>query len=310
MAVRASLTAGLCVSQSAGKVPVQTSSPEKTVTQARTVQLPNGRSIPALGLGTWGMGENRSARQAEVAALRTGIELGLTVIDTAEMYGDGGAEEVVAAAIAGKRDDIFLVSKVMPQNASRKGTVAACENSLKRLRTEHIDLYLLHWRGSYRLADTVAAFERLRAEGKIGEWGVSNFDVADMAELARVENGPRCAANQVMYHLGERGIEWQLLPEAQRTHMPIMAYCPLGRGDLLGKPVLARLAKKHAVAPSAVALAFLLGRPGVQAIPKSAHAERVREFAAALTLQLDHDDLAALDREFPPPKRKTPLAMT
>jgi diketogulonate reductase-like aldo/keto reductase len=280
------------------------------VPQSKTVQLPNGRSIPALGLGTWHMGEKRSARQAEVDALRAGIDLGLTVIDTAEMYGDGGAEEVVAEATAGRRDEVFLVSKVMPQNASLKGTIAACEKSLKRLKTGRIDLYLLHWRGRYPLADTVAAFERLRAQGKIGEWGVSNFDLADMAELALVENGTRCAANQVLYHLGERGVEWQLLPEAQRARMPIMAYCPLGQGNLLRNAVVARLAKKHHVAESVIALAFLLGKPGVLAIPKSAHAERVREFAAAPGVKFDKDDLALLDREFPPPKRKTSLAMT
>jgi diketogulonate reductase-like aldo/keto reductase len=280
------------------------------VPQSKTVQLPNGRVIAALGLGTWHMGENRSARQAEVDALRTGIDLGLTVIDTAEMYGDGGAEEVVAEAIAGRRDEIFLVSKVMPQNASLQGTIAACEKSLKRLKTGRIDLYLLHWRGRYPLADTVAAFERLRAQGKIGEWGVSNFDVADMAELALVEDGTRCAANQVLYHLGERGVEWQLLPEAQRARRPIMAYCPLGQGNLLRNTVVARLARKHHVAESAVALAFLLGKPGVLAIPKSAHAERVREFASAPAVKFDKDDLALLDREFPPPKRKTSLAMT
>lgn len=278
--------------------------------QSKTVQFPNGRVISALGLGTWHMGENRSVRQAEVDALRTGMDLGMTVIDTAEMYGDGGAEEVVAEAIAGRREEIFLVSKVMPQNASLKGTIAACGKSLKRLKTERIDLYLLHWRGRYALADTVAAFERLRADGKIGEWGVSNFDVTDMAELARIESGTRCAANQVMYHLGERGVEWQLLPEAQRARMLIMAYCPLGRGNLMRNAVVVRLAKKHDVAASAVALAFLLGKPGVQAIPKSAHAERVREFAAALTVTFDSDDLAMLDREFPPPKRKVSLAMT
>ena len=256
------------------------------------------------------MGENRGARQTEVEALRAGIDLGMTVIDTAEMYGDGGAEEVVAEAIAGRREEIFLVGKVMPQNASLQGTIAACEKSLKRLKTERIDLYLLHWRGSYRLADTVAAFERLRAEGKIGEWGVSNFDVADMADLALVEDGARCAANQVMYHLGERGVEWQLLPEARRARMPVMAYCPLGQGNLLRNAVVVRLAGKHHVAASAVALAFLLARPGVLAIPKSAHADRVREFAAAPGVEFDTDDLALLDREFPPPKRKTALAMT
>lgn len=278
--------------------------------QSKTVQLPNGRGIPALGLGTWHMGENRGARQAEVEALRAGIDLGLTVIDTAEMYGDGGAEEVVAEATAGRRDEVFLVSKVMPQNASLQGTIAACQKSLKRLKTGRIDLYLLHWRGSYPLADTVTAFERLRADGKIGEWGVSNFDVAGMAELALVEDGARCAANQVMYHLGERGVEWQLLPEARRARRPIMAYCPLGQGNLLRNAIVARLAKKHHVAASAVALAFLLGKPGVLAIPKSAHAERVREFASAPAVKFDKDDLALLDLEFPPPKRKTSLAMT
>ncbi|MGQ0484993.1 MAG: aldo/keto reductase [Hyphomicrobiales bacterium] len=278
--------------------------------QAKTVQFPDGRVIPALGLGTWRMGENRESRQAEVTALSAGIDLGITVIDTAEMYGEGGAEEVVAAAIAGRRDEVFLVGKVMPQNASLKGTIGSCEKSLKRLKTGRIDLYLLHWRGSHPLADTVAAFERLRADGKIGEWGVSNFDVVDMAELALVENGTACAANQVMYHLDERGVEWQLLPEAQRARMPIMAYCPLGRGSLIGNAVVAGLARKHNVAASAVALAFLLGKPGVQAIPKSAHAGRVREFASAPSVKFDKDDLALLDREFPPPKRKTPLAMT
>jgi diketogulonate reductase-like aldo/keto reductase len=230
------------------------------MTQSNSVQLPGGPTLPALGLGTWHMGEKKADRAREVAALKAGIDLGLTVIDSAEMYGNGGAEEVVAEAIAGARDKVYLVSKVLPNNASRKGTIDACEQSLRRLKTDRIDLYLLHWRGSYPLADTVAAFERLKSEGKIVAWGVSNFDVDDMAELKRISDGDRCAANQVLYHLGSRGIEWQLLPDSQRAGMPIMAYCPLGQGELIGHPAIVQLACKHAVAPAALALAFLLSK--------------------------------------------------
>jgi diketogulonate reductase-like aldo/keto reductase len=275
----------------------------------KTVKLPNGRQIPALGLGTWHMGETRGHRAAEVAALKAGIDLGLTVIDTAEMYANGGAEEVVADAIAGRREEVYIVSKVLPTNASPKGTIAACENSLRRLKSERIDLYLLHWRGSHPLANTVIGFERLKAEGKIADWGVSNFDTDDMTELREVKNGDHCAANQVLYHLGERGIEWQLLPELQRAAIPVMAYCPLGEGRLAGHPALASLARKHSVAPSAIALAFLLSKPGVMAIPKSVRTERVQEFAKAREVSLDAEDLATLDREFPPPRHKTTLAI-
>ena len=279
------------------------------MTQSNTVQLPSGKKIPVLGLGTWHMGEKKSDRAREVAALKAGIDVGLTLIDTAEMYGNGGAEEVVAEAIAGVRDKVYLVSKVLPHNASRRGTITACEQSLKRLKTERIDLYLLHWRGSFSLADTVAAFERLKAEGKIGHWGVSNFDVDDMAELKRVADGDRCAANQVLYHLGSRGIEWQLLPDSQRAGIPIMAYCPLGQGELIGHPAIVQLARKHSVSSAAIALAFLLTRPGVLAIPKSSHTERVKDFANAYDVKLDTEDFALLDREFPPPKRKTALGI-
>ena len=275
--------------------------------QSNTVQLPGGRAIPALGLGTWHMGEKKADRAREVAALKAGIDLRLTVIDTAEMYGNGGAEEVVADAIAGTRDRVYLVSKVLPHNASRKGTIAACERSLKRLKTDRIDLYLLHWRGSYPLANTVASFEQLKSEGKIVDWGVSNFDADDMAELKRVGDGDRCAANQVLYHLGSRGIEWQLLPDSQRAGIPIMAYCPLGQGELIGHPAIVQLADKHAVAPSAIALAFLLAKPGILAIPKSSHAERVKDFATAREVKLDAEDVAILDREFPPPECKMAL---
>ncbi len=275
------------------------------MTQPNTIALPSGRAVPTLGLGTWHMGERKADRAREIAALKLGIDLGLTLIDTAEMYGDGGAEEVVAEAIAGARDKVYLVSKVLPHNASRKGTITACEQSLRRLKTDRIDLYLLHWRGSYPLADTVAAFERLKADGKIGDWGVSNFDVDDMAELNRVSDD--CAANQVLYHLGSRGIEWQLLPDSQRAGIPIMAYCPLGQGELIGHPAIVKLAGKHGVAPAAIAIAFLLSKPGVIAIPKSSHAERVREFAAARDVKLDAQDFEFLDREFPAPKRKMAL---
>ena len=275
------------------------------MTHPNTVQLPSRRSIPALGLGTWHMGEKKADRAREVAALKAGIDLGLTLVDTAEMYGNGGAEEVVAEAIAGVRDKVYLVSKVLPHNASRKGTIKACEQSLRRLKTDRIDLYLLHWRGSYPLTETVAAFECLKSDGKIGAWGVSNFDVDDMAELRRVSDN--CAANQVLYHLGSRGIEWQLLPDSQRAGMPIMAYCPLGQGDLIGHPAIVQLARKHAVAPAAIAIAFLLSKPGVIAIPKSSHAERVHEIAKARDVKLDSEDFKLLDREFPAPKRKTAL---
>jgi diketogulonate reductase-like aldo/keto reductase len=270
-----------------------------------TVQLPGDRTVPSLGLGTWHMGEQRGARAAEMAALRAGIEAGLTMIDTAEMYGSGGAEEVAGEAIAGARDRLFIVSKVLPHNASRRGTVSACEASLKRLKTERIDLYLLHWRGSHPLAETVAAFEALTAAGKIGAWGVSNFDIGDMAELAKVSGG--CAANQVLYHLGSRGIEWKLLPEMQKRGIVTMAYCPLGQGDLVRDQTISALARKHGVASSAIALAWLLSKPQVMAIPKSSRADRVGEFAQALTVKLDAEDFAALDKTFPPPKRQKPL---
>jgi diketogulonate reductase-like aldo/keto reductase len=268
------------------------------------LKLRNGKTFPPLGLGTWHMGERGSDRRAETAALRTGIEIGLSVIDTAEMYANGGAEEVVAEAISGHREQVYLVSKVLPSNASRQGTIAACEKSLKRLKTDLIDLYLLHWRGSYKLSETIDAFETLKLAGKIAGWGVSNFDTDDMRELS---DEAACAANQVLYHAGSRGIEASLLPYHQQRGIVTMAYCPLGQGDLLNHPVMTKLAAKHRVASSAVALAWLLTKPGVLAIPKSAKPERVKEFVAALTLKLDADDLALIDKELPPPKRKVPL---
>jgi diketogulonate reductase-like aldo/keto reductase len=276
----------------------------------QTVTLKSGDKVPVLGLGTWRMGERRSERAAEVAAIRLGLELGITLIDTAEMYGDGGAEEAIAEAIAGRRDNLFIVSKVYPHNASRAGTVAACERSLKRLRTDRLDLYLLHWRGSEPLADTVAAFERLKAGGKIRNWGVSNFDTGDMKELAGLPKGVGCASNQVLYHLGSRGIEWQLLDTCRKANVMVMAYSPLGQGPLLRKPALKKIADKHGVDPAAIALAWVLRQPGVVAIPKAVRPEHVRANMQALDVKLDADDLKALDAAFPPPQRATPLDMT
>ena len=277
------------------------------MTTAKTLTLANGRSIPALGLGTWHMGESKSSHAAEVAALRAGIALGLTVIDTAEMYADGGAERVTAEAIAGFRDKVYLVSKVLPSNASRAGTIAACENSLRRLKTDHLDLYLLHWRGGYKLAETIDAFESLKASGKIGDWGVSNFDTSDMEELQQLGKLSGCLANQVLYHAGSRGIEFDLLPYDQQHGIVTMAYCPLGQGDLVNHPAVIDIARKHDVAESAIVLAWLLTRPQVLAIPKSARVERVRDFAQAFDVVLDPQDIALIDRQLPPPKRKMHL---
>ena len=276
----------------------------------RRVRLKTGAEIPTLGVGTWRMGERKTARAAEVRALWTALELGLNLIDTAEMYGEGAAEEIVADAVAGRRDEVYLVSKVYPHNASRAGTIAACERSLKRLRTDRIDLYLLHWRGAHALAETVAGFEALQSAGKIGGWGVSNFDVDDLAELARVSDGGNCLSDQVLYHLGARGIEWRLLELCRASATMVMAYSPLGQGPLLRKPALTALARKHACDPGAIALAFLLRQPGVVAIPKATQPAHVRANGRALEIVLDAEDLSALDAAFPPPRRATPLAMT
>ncbi len=274
----------------------------------RTVTLPDGEQVPAFGLGTWRMGESARDRQKEVRALRAGLDLGVTLIDTAEMYGEGGAEEVIAEAIAGRRDKLFIVSKVYPHNASKAGAIAACERSLKRLRTDRLDLYLLHWPGSVPLADTVDAFERLKSAGNIRHWGVSNFDSGDMAKLLKLKAGPACAANQVLYNLGQRGIEWDLLPECQRRSIAVMAYTPLGKGRFLSKPALTTVAGKHGVTPATVAIAWTMRGPNVISIPKSADVGRVAELVRARDLVLDAADLAALDKAFPPPKRAEPLA--
>ena len=276
----------------------------------RTVTLKSGDKVPVLGLGTWHMGERKSERAAEVAAIRLGLDLGIRLIDTAEMYGEGGAEEMLAEALAGRRDEIFLVSKVYPHNASRKGVVAACERSLERLKTDRLDLYLLHWRGSVPLTETVEAFETLKKSGKIRRWGVSNLDAGDMEELAGAPNGQNCASNQVLYHLDSRGIEWSVLPKCQKAEIMVMAYSPLGQGPLLRKPVLKKVADKHGTDPAAIALAWVLRHPGVITIPKAVKPDHVRANMKALDVKLDTEDLKALDAAFPPPKKSAPLDMT
>ncbi|MDX3975738.1 aldo/keto reductase [Shinella sp.] len=273
------------------------------------VTFPGGRQVPALGLGTWHMGESGSSPAEEAASLRAGLDLGMTLIDTAEMYADGGAETVVGEAIRGRRDGVFVVSKVLPHNASRTGTIAACETSLKRLGTDHIELYLLHWRGNHPLAETVEAFETLKAQGKIGAWGVSNFDQDDMVELLDVAEPARPLANQVLYNLARRGIEYDLLRWSQVQGVPIMAYSPLDEGRLVGHPVLEEIGRIHHASSAQVALAFLLTKPGVIAIPKSGSPERVRENFRASEIRLTSEDLRLLNEAFPPPTRKRPLEM-
>jgi diketogulonate reductase-like aldo/keto reductase len=272
------------------------------------VALPDGTTVPAIGQGTWRMGEGARPRSAEADALRLGIDLGLTLIDTAEMYGDGGAEEVVGEAIAGRREDVFVVSKVYPHNAGRAGVPKACARSLKRLRTERIDLYLLHWRGSVPLAETVKAFERLRAAGQIGAWGVSNLDTDDMDELAALPEGAACATDQVLYSPEARGIDFDLLPWCRARHMPVMAYSPVGQGGrLLRAPALASVAARHNATPAQVAIAWGLRGGGVISIPKASDPAHVRANAAAAALTLTAADLAEIDAVYPPPRRKRPL---
>ncbi len=260
-------------------------------------------AMPRLGQGTWHMGEDRGRRAQEIAALRLGIELGMSLIDTAEMYGEGRAEEVVAEAIAGQRDQVFLVSKVYPHNASRAGVPKACERSLQRLRTDVIDLYLLHWQGGTPVAETAEAFEALRDAGKIRHWGVSNFDADDMAEVPA-----ECFTDQVLYNLGARGIEYDLLPWCGGRGMPVMAYSPVGQGGrMLRSPALQAVASRHGVTPAQIAIAWTLREPGVVAIPKAADAAHVRQNAAAGSIVLQKEDLVELDAAFPPPQRKQPL---
>jgi diketogulonate reductase-like aldo/keto reductase len=273
------------------------------------VTLPDGESVPAFGIGTWHMGEDRRRAADETAAVKLGIELGMELIDTAEMYGNGGAEEVVAAATAGARDRLFIVSKVLPYNASRKGTIEACERSLKRLKTDRIDLYLLHWRGSVPLAETLEAFLTLRRDGKIRHHGVSNFSTEDMKEWVALAGGETVASNQILYNLSRRGPEWELIPWCRERRISVMAYSPLEQGRMLGNRGLQQVAQRLGATAAQVALAWLLRQEGMIVIPKATRPEHVRENRTALDVRLTDEDLAALDRAFPPPKGKTPLGM-
>ncbi len=265
--------------------------------------------LPRLGQGTWNMGDRATRRKEELAALREGIELGMTLIDTAEMYGDGRSESLVAQAIAGVRDRICLVSKVLPSNASRKGVVRACEASLKRLQTDFLDLYLLHWSGSHPLEDTVRGFEDLLAAGKVRAWGVSNLDLGEMQRLAAVPGGKACATNQLLYNLSRRGIEFDLLPWCRERGIAVMAYSPVEQGRILGHKALNEVARRLGATPAQVALAWVLRQAGVVAIPKATSVAHVRENHKALELRLDAEALRALDTAFPPPKKARPLEM-
>lgn len=275
----------------------------------KTVSLPSGETVPALGQGTWYLGDDRGARAQEIATLRRGLDLGATLIDTAEMYGDGRAEELVGEAIAGRRDEVFLVSKVYPHNASRRGAVDACERSLKRLKTDRIDLYLLHWRGTVPFGETVEAFESLKTSGKIRHWGVSNLDLDDMRELWRVPFGPNVATNQLLYNLSRRGIEWDLLPWLRERNVPVMAYSPIEQGRILNNAELVALAREGGMTAAQMALAWLLAQPQVIVIPKTARRDHLEQNMAALEHPLSAAQLAELDRIFPPPKRAVPLQM-
>ncbi len=275
----------------------------------RNFRLPSGQAIPVLGLGTWRMGEDQRQRQSEIDALRHGLDLDISLIDTAEMYGEGCAEEVVAEAIADRREEVFLVSKVYPHNASRRGAIAACERSLKRLKTDYLDLYLLHWRGSVPLAETLEAFQALQQSGKIRSYGVSNFDVEDMEEAREIHGGTAIATNQVLYNLMRRGIEWDLLPWCRQRSMPIMAYSPLEQGRLLRNRTLKTIAQQRSVTEAQIAIAWLLHQENVIVIPKSSRIAHVDQNRAALDLKLSDEELAALDVEFPHPTKPVPLEM-
>ncbi|MFB8372424.1 aldo/keto reductase [Paenibacillus taichungensis] len=280
--------------------------------QTRTIQLPDGTTLPAIGQGTWYMGEKQSSRREEVQALRHGIERGMTIIDTAEMYAEGGAEEVTGEAIKDCRDDVFLVSKVYPHHADRKQMITACERSLSRLGTDRLDLYLLHWRGGVPLEETVEALEQLKQSGKILRWGVSNLDTEDMQELWNVPSGQHCAVNQVLYHAASRGIEYELLPWLRERRIPVMAYCPLAQGgrlrkELLEHSVICEIAKDRGVSPSQIALSWVIRDGDILAIPKAVQLNHVAENAAAMDIILTQDEIIRLNEAFPAPKGKVPL---
>lgn len=278
-----------------------------TYTVVRATALPSGETVPVLGQGTWHMGEDPARRKDELAALKIGLDLGMALVDTAEMYGGGAAEELVGEAIAGRRNEVFLVSKVLPHHATRTGTVSACEGSLKRLRTDHLDLYLLHWRAEVPLEETLEGLLSLVKAGKIRYWGVSNFDVADMDELVTLPGGSTVTTDQVLYNPMRRGIEWDLLPACLEQDIPIMAYSPIEEGRLLADRTLRKIAIRHSATPARVALAWVIRQDGVIAIPKAGTPEHVRDNCKALDLHLTKQDLSDLDRAFPPPARKVPL---
>jgi diketogulonate reductase-like aldo/keto reductase len=275
----------------------------------KTVSLPSGERVPALGMGTWCLGDDRAARAEEIATLQLGLDLGARLIDTAEMYGDGRSEELIAQAIQGRRDEVFLVSKVSPHHASAQGALAACERSLKRLKTDRIDLYLLHWRGNVPFAETLQAFARLKDAGKIRYYGVSNLDLADMQALWPLPGGDGVATDQVLYNLVRRGIEWDLLPWLRRRRVPVMAYSPLEQARLAGNRKLIDFAGRHGMTAAQAALAWLLACDDMIVIPKTSRRERVREDLGALDHMLTAEQLAELDRLFAPPEGPKPLAM-
>jgi diketogulonate reductase-like aldo/keto reductase len=275
----------------------------------RTTKLPSGEAVPVLGQGTWGFGENPGNRQNEIDALRFGIDIGMKLIDTAEMYGAGASEELVGKAVAGRRSKTFLVSKVLPQNATRRGTIAACEASLKRLETDHLDMYLLHWRGQVPLTETLEAFDELVRNGKIRYWGVSNFDINDMVELVGLAGGPAVQTDQVLYNLMRRGIEFDLMPWCEQHNIPITAYSPLEQSRLLGDPDLRRIAEIYSATPAQIALAWVLRKERVIAVPKASTPGHVKQNRIALDIPLSTTDLADLDRAFPPPTERHPLEM-
>jgi diketogulonate reductase-like aldo/keto reductase len=275
----------------------------------KTIPLPSDEHVPAMGQGTWRIGENAATRVEEIATLRLGLDLGLTLIDTAEMYGEGQSEELIREAIDGRRYEVFLVTKVYPHNATRKGAVAACERSLRRLGTDRIDLYLLHWRGSVPLAETVEAFVRLQQAGKIRHYGVSNLDLADMRELWSVQRGTAVATNQVLYNLARRGIEWDLLPWLREHRIPAMAYSPIEQAALVRNTKLAKFARTNGMTPAQAALAWLLAHDGIIVIPKTGNRARLKENHGALDHPLNAAQLAELDRLFPPPSGPRSLEM-
>jgi diketogulonate reductase-like aldo/keto reductase len=275
----------------------------------RKVRLPSGEEVPAFGLGTWQIGDDPASRAEELATLRLGLDLGATLIDTAEMYGDGRSEKLIAEAIEGRRSEVFLVTKVYPHNASRKGTIVACDRSLRHLKTDRIDLYLLHWRGSIALAETLEAFVSLQRAGKIRYYGVSNFDLQDMQELVSLQGGQAVAANQLLYNLVRRGIEVDLLPWLRERHIPIMAYSPIEQAKLVRNSKLLEFSKRHGMTPAQVALAWLLAHDDVIVIPKTGSRERLKENLGALNHALTSHQLVELDRLFPAPKKARALEM-